>query len=186
MIDMFLGIVAESWNVLVEASPYVLFGFFVAGLLKGFVPDSSMARHLGGNSFGSVLKAAVIGVAASPVFVRSAAHGSRPSAAGGEQGRYHGIHDFHPGNGCGFHGRDLCAHRPDHDGHPACGRVPDGSVRRDAGQRLSRQGRIPADAGRGRQLRCGRLRLRRIVRVRTKDRVLRPVPHGHGTMPLTR
>ena len=52
----------ESWNVLVEASPYVLLGFFVAGLLKAFVPDSLMARHLGGRGFGSVVKAAIIGV----------------------------------------------------------------------------------------------------------------------------
>lgn len=62
MVDLFLGILAASWHVLVEAGPYVLFGFFVAGLLKGFVPDSFMARHLGGDSVGAVVKAAVIGV----------------------------------------------------------------------------------------------------------------------------
>lgn len=52
----------ESWYVLVEASPYVLLGFFVAGLLKAYVPDSLMARHLGGRGVGAVVKAAVIGV----------------------------------------------------------------------------------------------------------------------------
>lgn len=62
MADLFVNVLLESWNVLVEAAPYVLFGFFVAGLLKGFVPDSFMARHLGGKSLGAVLKAAVIGV----------------------------------------------------------------------------------------------------------------------------
>ncbi len=62
MIDVLARIAAESWHVLVEASPYVLFGFFVAGVLKGFVPDSYMARHLGKNSVTSVVKAAVIGV----------------------------------------------------------------------------------------------------------------------------
>ncbi|BDQ33122.1 SO_0444 family Cu/Zn efflux transporter [Pseudodesulfovibrio portus] len=62
MADVVVLIVAESWHVLVEASPYVLFGFFVAGLLKGFVPDSYMARHLGRDSFGSVVKAAIVGV----------------------------------------------------------------------------------------------------------------------------
>ncbi|WP_190275306.1 SO_0444 family Cu/Zn efflux transporter [Pseudodesulfovibrio mercurii] len=60
--EMVFNVLAESWHVLVEASPYVLFGFFVAGLLKGFVPDAFMARHLGGRSVGSVFKAAVIGV----------------------------------------------------------------------------------------------------------------------------
>ena len=62
MLDLPINVLVESWNVLVEAAPYVLFGFFVAGLLKGFVPDSFMARHLGGKSLGAVLKAAVIGV----------------------------------------------------------------------------------------------------------------------------
>ncbi|BCS87688.1 SO_0444 family Cu/Zn efflux transporter [Pseudodesulfovibrio sediminis] len=62
MFDIMVNIVVESWNVLVEASPYVLFGFFVAGLLKGYVPDSFMAKHLGKRSVWSVFKAAVIGV----------------------------------------------------------------------------------------------------------------------------
>lgn len=57
-----MELVLETWNVLVEAAPYVLFGFFVAGLLKAFVPDSLMAKHLGGRGVGSVFKAAVIGV----------------------------------------------------------------------------------------------------------------------------
>ncbi len=62
MIDILTNVLLESWHVLVEAGPYVLFGFFVAGLLKAFVPDSFMANHLGGDSVGSVVKAAVIGV----------------------------------------------------------------------------------------------------------------------------
>jgi len=62
MIDIVTNVAVASWHVLVEASPYVLFGFFVAGLLKAFVPDSFMARHLGKKSVGSVFKAAVIGV----------------------------------------------------------------------------------------------------------------------------
>ena len=62
MMELVLNILTGSWNVLVEAGPYVLFGFFVAGLLKAFVPDSFMARHLGKKSVGSVLKAAVMGV----------------------------------------------------------------------------------------------------------------------------
>ncbi|WP_275074297.1 MULTISPECIES: SO_0444 family Cu/Zn efflux transporter [Pseudodesulfovibrio] len=59
---MFFEIFSESWRVLVDSAPYVLFGFFVAGLLKAFVPDSFMARHLGKSSVGSVFKAALIGV----------------------------------------------------------------------------------------------------------------------------
>lgn len=60
--DILLNVIVESWHVLVEAGPYVLFGFFVAGLLKAYVPDSFMAKHLGGNSVGAVIKAAFIGV----------------------------------------------------------------------------------------------------------------------------
>lgn len=60
--ELLVKIVEASWDVLVDAGPYVLFGFFVAGLLKAFVPDKFMAKHLGGKSFGSVVKAAVVGV----------------------------------------------------------------------------------------------------------------------------
>lgn len=60
--EWLIDVVRASWEVLVEAGPYVLFGFFVAGLLKAFVSDSYMARHLGGNSLSAVLKAAVMGV----------------------------------------------------------------------------------------------------------------------------
>jgi len=60
--ELVIKIIEASWHVLIEAGPYVLFGFFVAGLLKAYVSDSFMARHLGGKSVGSVFKAAVIGV----------------------------------------------------------------------------------------------------------------------------
>jgi len=60
--EILTKILFESWNVLVEAGPYVLFGFFVAGLLKAFVSDSFLAGHLGGKSIGAVIKAAVLGV----------------------------------------------------------------------------------------------------------------------------
>ncbi|NDV19347.1 SO_0444 family Cu/Zn efflux transporter [Pseudodesulfovibrio sp. JC047] len=62
MIETTLHILDASWGVLVEAGPYLLFGFFVAGLLKGFVPDKYMARHLGKKSVGSIFKAAIVGV----------------------------------------------------------------------------------------------------------------------------
>ncbi|QGY40674.1 SO_0444 family Cu/Zn efflux transporter [Pseudodesulfovibrio cashew] len=62
MVDVLLNVILATWEVLVEAGPYVLFGFFVAGLLKAYVPDTFMARHLGRNTLWSVVKAAVIGV----------------------------------------------------------------------------------------------------------------------------
>lgn len=62
MLNAMTSFLLESWNVLCEAAPFMLFGFLVAGMLKAFVPDSLLTRHLGGKSFGSVFKAALIGV----------------------------------------------------------------------------------------------------------------------------
>lgn len=59
---MFENYALECWDVLREASPFMLFGFLVAGLLKALVPDSLLSRHLGGKGPLSVFKAALIGV----------------------------------------------------------------------------------------------------------------------------
>lgn len=60
--QLLVDILSESWKILLEASPYVLFGFFVAGLLKAFVPSSLVAKHLGHGRFGPVFKAALFGI----------------------------------------------------------------------------------------------------------------------------
>jgi len=60
--EILVQYVTEVWDILLEAAPYVLFGFFVAGLLKGFLPDDFVARHLGNNKKGAVLKASMFGV----------------------------------------------------------------------------------------------------------------------------
>ncbi len=62
MFDILIGILLASWQLLVEAAPFVLFGFLAAGLLKAFVPEDFIARQLGGSSFGSVIKASLFGV----------------------------------------------------------------------------------------------------------------------------
>ncbi len=49
-------------NMLNEMSPYILLGFLIAGLLHAFVPNRLMSKHLAGNDFKSVLKAALVGV----------------------------------------------------------------------------------------------------------------------------
>lgn len=56
------GILAECWMIFAEAAPYVLFGFFAAGLLKALIPAEAVARHLGRKSLGAVLKASLFGV----------------------------------------------------------------------------------------------------------------------------
>jgi uncharacterized membrane protein YraQ (UPF0718 family) len=62
MIIVFLSIVSESWKILVESAPYVLFGFFAAGVLKAYLPEEAVARHLGGSDLLSVLKASLFGI----------------------------------------------------------------------------------------------------------------------------
>jgi HflK protein len=52
----------EIWIVLIESGPYLLIGFFLAGLIKVFVPESWIYRHLGGNTFKSVGIASMAGV----------------------------------------------------------------------------------------------------------------------------
>ena len=62
MVEALIGIANESWKILKEAAPYVLFGFFAAGLLKVFIPEKMIVKHLGGNGFRSVFKASLFGV----------------------------------------------------------------------------------------------------------------------------
>jgi len=51
----------ESWHVFRQAAPFLLFGFFIAGLLKALVPVDLLVRHFGGRGFASVLKGALLG-----------------------------------------------------------------------------------------------------------------------------
>ncbi|ABA87613.1 membrane protein DUF318 [Syntrophotalea carbinolica DSM 2380] len=62
MIALLTGIITESWRLLVEAAPFVLFGFLAAGLLKALIPENFVARHLGKSSSGSVIKASLLGI----------------------------------------------------------------------------------------------------------------------------
>lgn len=59
---MLLNVLAECWRILLESAPYVLFGFFAAGLLKALIPDDVVARHLGRNGTSSVIKASLFGI----------------------------------------------------------------------------------------------------------------------------
>lgn len=48
--------------ILNEMSPYILLGFLIAGILHVFIKPSVMSRHLSGNGFGPVVKAALFGI----------------------------------------------------------------------------------------------------------------------------
>lgn len=57
-----LGIAHESLVLLLRMSPYLLFGFFVAGIIHVFVSLEKIARHLGKSSVMSVIKAVILGI----------------------------------------------------------------------------------------------------------------------------
>lgn len=52
----------ESWMILQDSAIFMLLGFLTAGLLKAFLPDDLVARHLGRRRFTNVLKAALFGI----------------------------------------------------------------------------------------------------------------------------
>ncbi|WP_199221398.1 SO_0444 family Cu/Zn efflux transporter [Desulfonatronum sp. SC1] len=75
--DWVLQVALAGWDVLVASAPYMLLGFFFAGVLKAFLPDDLVARHLGTSSFSGLIKAAAVGV---PIPLCSC--GVLPTAAG--------------------------------------------------------------------------------------------------------
>jgi len=60
--EYLLSFIKESWQTLRDMSPYLLFGFFVAGVLSVLVKPESVERHLGGRGFLQIIKAALVGV----------------------------------------------------------------------------------------------------------------------------
>ncbi|MBF0302356.1 MAG: SO_0444 family Cu/Zn efflux transporter [Desulfamplus sp.] len=77
MFETIIKILYASWNVLLESSLFVLSGFFIAGMLKAFIPDNFIQRHLGKGKISSVIKASLFGV---PIPLCSC--GVIPAAAG--------------------------------------------------------------------------------------------------------
>ena len=60
--NLILDILLASWQLLCEASIYVLFGILVAGMLYIFLNPGTVARHLGQGRFRSVFKASLLGI----------------------------------------------------------------------------------------------------------------------------
>ena len=52
----------EIFDLINKMSPYLMLGFFLAGVMHAFVPNTLYRRYLGGSSFRSVLNAAILGV----------------------------------------------------------------------------------------------------------------------------
>jgi len=62
MTETMLTVVSEFWTVLSEMAPYLLFGFFVAGVLSVMISPETVERHLGGAGLSPVAKASLFGV----------------------------------------------------------------------------------------------------------------------------
>jgi len=60
--DWILTFLAASWSVFGAMAPYLLLGFFVAGLLSVVISAEWVERHLGGNGMEQVVKASLFGV----------------------------------------------------------------------------------------------------------------------------
>jgi uncharacterized membrane protein YraQ (UPF0718 family) len=61
VIEAVSAMAAASLDVFVESAPYMLFGMFVAGLLRAFAPEGFIFSRLGGRGPGSVLWASLLG-----------------------------------------------------------------------------------------------------------------------------
>lgn len=62
MTEWFVNIVKEFWFILSEMSPYLLFGFAMAGALYVLIPTSFVEKHLGGRGILASIKASAFGV----------------------------------------------------------------------------------------------------------------------------
>lgn len=62
MKDWFKNLIWETWAITMEMSPYLILGFFLAGLLSVVVRQDLIERWLGKRSIGSVIKASLLGI----------------------------------------------------------------------------------------------------------------------------
>ena len=62
MADFVKSIIVDFWGTAAEMSPYLLFGFLMAGILSMLVSQRLVEKHLGGKGIWPVLKASLFGV----------------------------------------------------------------------------------------------------------------------------
>jgi len=62
MINFLQSLLVDFWATVGQMSPYLLFGFAVAGLLKVLIPTSFVQKHLGGKGFWPIFKSSLFGV----------------------------------------------------------------------------------------------------------------------------
>jgi len=62
MADFAKTIIIDFWATVAEMSPYLLFGFLVAGILSVLISQRVVEKHLGGKGIWSLVKASLFGV----------------------------------------------------------------------------------------------------------------------------
>lgn len=62
MADTIFKFFADFWEILRQMSPYLLFGFFLAGIIRVLLPVRWVEKHLGGEGFYASLKSSALGV----------------------------------------------------------------------------------------------------------------------------
>lgn len=60
--DLIIEILQQSWHLLLASSIYILFGIFVAGLMRVFISPENVVQHFGHGKIRSVFKAALLGI----------------------------------------------------------------------------------------------------------------------------
>lgn len=51
-----------AWEMLLEASPYMILGLFIGGIIKVYMPTEFIIKHLGIGRISSVIKASLLGI----------------------------------------------------------------------------------------------------------------------------
>ena len=62
MTTIIIDLFQNFWDLLADIAVYILIGVILAGILKQFLPDSLIKRHLSGQTFMANIKAAIIGI----------------------------------------------------------------------------------------------------------------------------
>lgn len=60
--ETLIHFIRETWWLTAEMAPYLMLGFFIAGLLRVFFTEDWVRRHLGQKGLYQILKAVVIGI----------------------------------------------------------------------------------------------------------------------------
>ncbi len=62
MVEILKNILTDSWSVLGDMAPFLLFGFFVAGVLSVIIKPELIEKHLSGKGILPILKSTMFGI----------------------------------------------------------------------------------------------------------------------------